>query len=673
MNTKSRFAVVVSVSEFDDESLNALPCTKSDGDAIRVFLEDEGRGGIPEGNLTRLHNPSAQEVRTALAEAARRAGGVPYGLLFVYVASHGVIAADGSLQLLVKDTDVAVKSATAVSSSFLIETILEHRPSASIAVFDVCHASAHTEGLGKLSLHERWAKDPVLGEIDGHFVLAACSTNQTAKEGVVSGRFTTAMLEGIEKLGKANPRVRELPAQMVCTAVLEECKRQKLSQTPRWSGLGVASAVSFCGNPDYDPSAPGGHPPVSIGALDESKRGPLRPVVSLLYSATAAIGSGDSWSTTAHRAVERLLDTSLPGDPDAIGFAGRAVDSIFDAALAQAAESEMPEVFAFADVAGMAFGRLGGLQSPEFLALCYRLTALSGRVLETAQERFVADKDEWFAGWGPAAAAIAPIYLLDRLGEIALTWLGARVLAQAEVAKKCETAACEVLASNRGFFRLVWIGQLPDVCATVAMVAQRDPALATAAIENMLAYRLGVGRDGILPLCEFGDGETLGRSAALHFMGHDAERGPFGDESIPVLFMAAKSVGMSDVKANGLMGEISFEVPYGDALLYVPRAEAALYQSCMRDVEVRSWPMQSIEQASKLVTDAHRVLDTAGTALGGLRVHLASLCSARLYRNRSAYWVLGGRTATEVGGLLAPKLSVRQERGERKSGEPVVD
>jgi hypothetical protein len=128
-------AVLVSVTEFHDPGLDALPQAQPSADELADALSAP-RGLLRWDRITRIHDPrTAAEVLGPLREAAADA---PDLLLFCYVG-HGVL--DGNrVHFALPDTDQASPATTALPARQVLELLQQSPVRHRLAWLDCCFA-----------------------------------------------------------------------------------------------------------------------------------------------------------------------------------------------------------------------------------------------------------------------------------------------------------------------------------------------------------------------------------------------------------------------------------------------------------------------------------------------------------------------------------------------------
>ncbi len=134
------YAVVVGVSEFADPTYN-LKYAASDAVKFRDFLRSEMGGNLPDKRAKLLTDSSA--TRAAMIDAFSNFLGMATrdDTVEIYIATHGVIAPDGILYFLTRNSDVNNLRGTALSNNEFIDIVANNIRAGRVLIYlDVCHA-----------------------------------------------------------------------------------------------------------------------------------------------------------------------------------------------------------------------------------------------------------------------------------------------------------------------------------------------------------------------------------------------------------------------------------------------------------------------------------------------------------------------------------------------------
>jgi chaperonin GroEL len=196
-----RVALLIGNQVFSEESgLQPLRGPINDVDAIGHVLGNPELGGFEIRKL--LDKPHYDVVR-ALVETLQTANSDDFVLIFY--SGHGKVSTSGKLYLATADTDQKVLQATAVPAWTLHEAVNDSLCKEVVLLLDCCYSGAVSKGLkGNVEGQLRAVQNAA-----GFFILTASTSIQTASEneadlhGKVMGRFTAAIVEGIQS-GRAD-------------------------------------------------------------------------------------------------------------------------------------------------------------------------------------------------------------------------------------------------------------------------------------------------------------------------------------------------------------------------------------------------------------------------------------------------------------------------------------
>jgi uncharacterized caspase-like protein len=145
-----------------------------------------------------------------LPEIERALGSASVGDLFlIYYSGHGKLAPNGGLCLATADTSQDAPRTTSIPTRYLRDLVEESACDQAVLLLDCCYSGAVDDGLrGDVAsaLH-------VIEDGRGLYIMTASTGIQAAREteplpnGVVMGRFTAALVDGI-KTGAADQRRR---------------------------------------------------------------------------------------------------------------------------------------------------------------------------------------------------------------------------------------------------------------------------------------------------------------------------------------------------------------------------------------------------------------------------------------------------------------------------------
>lgn len=137
---RARKDVALVIAAEDYASIPDAPFAAADADAFTGFLT--GNADVPAGNVVRLDNPSAAEIRTALVTLKGRVK--KNGTIWLYFAGHGGIDADGLRIVLPVDVAPEFGGVTGVPLDALAAVGEGSKASRSVVVLDAGYG-----GLGR--------------------------------------------------------------------------------------------------------------------------------------------------------------------------------------------------------------------------------------------------------------------------------------------------------------------------------------------------------------------------------------------------------------------------------------------------------------------------------------------------------------------------------------------
>ena len=195
-----KYALLIGVSEYQDEKLLSLPNAINDISAFERVLSNENIGGFDD--VSKLSNPTHSEIRTAIAElfADKHAEDI----ILLYFSGHGVKDEDDILYLAAQNTFFHLPEGSAMETLTIARFM--NRPTGSnrqIVILDCCYSGAivnysrgRSTSVGTVNALE--------GNGYGRYVMSACDEFQRAWEGDVfdddykHGLFTHFLVKGLE-------------------------------------------------------------------------------------------------------------------------------------------------------------------------------------------------------------------------------------------------------------------------------------------------------------------------------------------------------------------------------------------------------------------------------------------------------------------------------------------
>jgi len=192
----ARVAFLIGNQTFRPDS-GSLPLEGPANDiaALADLLRNPQRGNFEVHEfLDKPQHEILPDLEKALSSAALG------DLFLIYYSGHGKLARNGHLCLATADTREDALRSTSIPTRHLRDLVEESHCDQVVLILDCCYSGAVDDGLrGDVGseLH-------VIDDARGFYIMTASTAIQTAREtallpgGVVMGRFTAALLEGIE-------------------------------------------------------------------------------------------------------------------------------------------------------------------------------------------------------------------------------------------------------------------------------------------------------------------------------------------------------------------------------------------------------------------------------------------------------------------------------------------
>jgi eukaryotic-like serine/threonine-protein kinase len=212
---KNRYAIVIGVSDYDDNNLTRVSFAANDAKLVHQTLIN--RYACPPENVLLLVDETRVRVQQALPDWIKKTG--PTSELLVYFSGHAYVDEMGEPFLAFKDFDLKTVAQSGISLSWLRQLLEDCPADEKILLLDTCHAG---EGLdldrqpepGKLLATIKPEKDP--GVFRSTYGIASCDVDQ---RGLVWGEkahglFGWCLSEGLSGLGDKNQDVHLEPTEL---------------------------------------------------------------------------------------------------------------------------------------------------------------------------------------------------------------------------------------------------------------------------------------------------------------------------------------------------------------------------------------------------------------------------------------------------------------------------
>ncbi|NMG05982.1 caspase family protein [Brasilonema sp. UFV-L1] len=195
----AKVALLVGVSEYEP-GLNPLPAAVKDVEAIQQVLLHTDIGGFVQADVTLLTNPARQQMEEAIENLF--AGRHRDDLVLFFFSGHGIKDDTGRLYLAThktrKNPQGDLIRSSAVSASFVQESMSRSRSRRQVVILDCCFSGAFAQGLlvrddGTVNIQEQ------LGG-EGRAILTSSSSTQYSfeQEGSELSIYTRYLVEGIQ-------------------------------------------------------------------------------------------------------------------------------------------------------------------------------------------------------------------------------------------------------------------------------------------------------------------------------------------------------------------------------------------------------------------------------------------------------------------------------------------
>ncbi|MBD2337208.1 SUMF1/EgtB/PvdO family nonheme iron enzyme [Calothrix sp. FACHB-156] len=195
----AKVALLIGISEYEP-GLNPLPAAVNDIEAVRRVLVNPEMGNFAAENITVLANPERQKMEEAIEKlfVDRQKD----DLVVFFFSGHGIKDDTGKLYLATRTTRKTAKGdlirASAVTASFVHESISRSRSQRQVIILDCCFSGAIAQGMtvkddGNVNVQEQ------LGG-KGRAILTSSTSTQYSfeQEGSELSIYTRYLVEGIE-------------------------------------------------------------------------------------------------------------------------------------------------------------------------------------------------------------------------------------------------------------------------------------------------------------------------------------------------------------------------------------------------------------------------------------------------------------------------------------------
>jgi len=630
-------ALVVGVSEYDSPLYAHLPGAEVDRQRTGTFLTDPERGAVGVSRLSSLSSPTINEVREELGRSVANAR-KESSTLFIYFSGHAQSAGSNGLYLICRDTDPTNLSLTALSLRQLAGILAEHNILGSITVLDACNAGAAGVAAADIAINQLWQGESALAE--GHFILAACGPNERARETFSGGRFTTALLEQVDAVGRERPYDQTIAVETLATALVSN---EVLQQRPLWTGIAISSRIAFSKNPFWDSGAKKPATALSAASLSPAERDLLLGIARAYAAPMTHVGTSRAWAAEVRSIFLELADVAVGPQSKAL-VVSRLAEAVAHRVAAFGESRDQIQLIEALPAAAVALGRCGALDGEEIRQLAFYLSEVA--------DKFRVLFSEWAAqkGWrpsadGPSAIALGPIRFWDTLGRAALLALACRTLAMKDKEHELASDILGLVRDNPRLHRTEWAGQYADMGIVIGYVSTLDQPLAREICYRLLESHSAYAKEGRAPAPASLSRKELGTYLADMYLppdvGQRRARRQSADEGVPFLLMLLANTGETDIRLAQCVAQCAEREVDDNFYLYVPKSIEAQFEERMSQCEIRHWVRKSPQSVAKMLTDLRDLsLRPLTSGSSNIRAEMfSSFAAARLFRNRSCFGV----------------------------------
>lgn len=242
-----RRAILIAASQFEEAAFAPLQFPVRDAESLRDLLADDQMGGFEEVEL--IANQPSRVARIALEMTARSCE--PDDLLLFYFSGHGKLDRDGSLALIMPDSDTRVLSSTSLVSDEIKRIFNMSRAARKVIILDCCYSgAAGVEGF-KSSLSD--TIDTMAQNFRGSFLLTASQRFERAWENETkgAGALTHALIDGV-KSGAAGKSASDHITLAEIASYVKRSVPNDSPQLPEYWDNGIGDLIFSRKPPSFD-------------------------------------------------------------------------------------------------------------------------------------------------------------------------------------------------------------------------------------------------------------------------------------------------------------------------------------------------------------------------------------------------------------------------------------
>ena len=634
MEPHRRFALIIACAEFNDARIHPLPGAGVDGLRVRNFALDNQRGAFAVDNTRLLASPSINEVKNAIGDLFADAKAQD-GLALLYVATHGYTDGSTGLLLAMRDASLDRRATSMLSVRSIAECIAEHRPRRTVTVLDVCSAGGLATGTATIATDKLWADLQRMPDaaLEGHFLIAACGTQELSGEYSDGGIFTSVFRDSIVKLGEKRLELPWLSAEAIAQQAVHEAAQHDIGQRPEWTGIAVAIDVPLCRNPSHDPSYIPPHTGFSSSSTSETERKVLHSCIREHWAALNLIGSGKLWYRRAVGAARQILDDNVSRTAK-VRFVIQSLQSIGQRVERCGEDNDRLQLLQYLEEGLVILGAEGAHTGSE-MEVVIELQSRLGSWLEEYLSSW-SDNRGWLVD-GPAAVVLSPIRFWDVLGTTSLFAVGCRSHDRAQSDSLLAKVA-DVVDANPKLHRIVWQGQYPDIALAIGTVLPRSPNIAKTCSLALLERLCEDYERSLFPEGVAAPPRELGRLLAMRVIDPKPSRIRYADEGPALCLGQLIEAGTPELEMNTYAAKISESEELNELVLYQPKTISAQFREQMNDIDTLSWPgnEEGVTRFLREYDDFSLVpFDRSASSLK--EDILASAAAGRVFRNRAVY------------------------------------
>lgn len=194
----AKVALLIAVSEYDEPSLNPLPATIKDVEAMQQVFQKPEIGGFDDVKV--LKNPQQNDMAVAIETLFN--GREKDDLVLLFFSGHGIKDESGKLYFATRNTrktdEGLLIKATTVPANFVHEVMNNSRSKHEVAILDCCFSGAFAEGLSIKNDGFIDVKNQLGGQ--GRAILTSSTSTQYsfAQPGADISTYTRYIVEGLE-------------------------------------------------------------------------------------------------------------------------------------------------------------------------------------------------------------------------------------------------------------------------------------------------------------------------------------------------------------------------------------------------------------------------------------------------------------------------------------------